>query len=155
MTSPRTTLPAERQRIDALVELMKQEQQLLVSADADGLAELTPRKVALVQELAQLSRQRHAALGGAGFPAEEAGMEPWLAAHGDEVVRSEWSALLARTAEAKELNRVNGLLINRQMAHNQTVLQALRTPAGKTESTLYGANGQTFGTGGPRRFVLG
>ena len=155
MTSPSTTLTAERQRIDALVELMKQEQQLLVSADADGLAEVTPRKVALVQELAQLSRQRHAALGGAGFPSAEAGMEPWLAAHGDEAVRSEWSALLARTADAKELNRVNGLLINRQMAHNQTVLQALRTPAGKAESTLYGANGQTFGTGGPRRFVLG
>lgn len=155
MTSPSTTLTAERQRIDALVELMKQEQQLLVSADADGLAEVTPRKVALVQELAQLSRQRHAALGGAGFPAAETGMEPWLASHGDEAARSEWSALLARTADAKELNRVNGLLINRQMAHNQTVLQALRTPAGKAESTLYDANGQTFGTGASRRFVLG
>ena len=155
MTSPSTTLTAERQRIDALVELMKQEQQLLVSADADGLAEVTPRKVALVQELAPLSRPRHPALGGAGFPAAGAGMGAWLAARGDEAVRSEWSALLARTADAKELNRVNGLLINRQMAHNQTVLQALRTPAGKAESTLYGANGQTFGTGGPRRFVLG
>ena len=155
MTSPTATLPAERQRIDALVELMKQEQQLLISADADGLAEVTPRKVALVQELAQLSRQRHAALGGAGFPAAEAGMDPWLAAHGDEAVRSSWSELLARTAEAKELNRVNGMLINRQMAHNQTVLQALRTPTGGADSTLYGANGQTFGAGASRRFVLG
>ena len=155
MTSPTATLPLEHERIAALVELMKQEQQLLVAADADGLQELTPRKVALVQELAQLSRERHAALGGAGFTPAEAGMEPWLAAQGDAATRSAWSQLLALTSEAKELNRVNGMLINRQMAHNQTVLTALRTPTASAESTLYGAKGQTFGSAPSRRFVVG
>ena len=155
MTSPGTTLSFEHERISALVELMKQEQQFLVSADADGLAQLTPRKVALVQELAQLSRERHAALGGAGFAASEAGMEPWLAAQAGEAVRSAWAGLLAQTAEAKELNRVNGMLINRQMAHNQTVLNALRTPAGSADPALYGAKGQTFGSGPSQRFVIG
>jgi flagella synthesis protein FlgN len=155
MTRPDATLTAEHERLAALVELMKQEQQLLVAADADGLAGLTPRKVVLVQELAQLARQRHAALGGAGFMASEAGMEPWLAAQGDELPRSAWSQLLALTVDAKELNRVNGMLINRQMAHNQTVLNALRTPAAAPESTLYGAKGQTFGSAPSRRFVVG
>jgi flagella synthesis protein FlgN len=155
MTRPNATLTAEHERISALVELMKQEQQFLVAADADGLAGLTPRKVVLVQELAQLSRERHAALGGAGFIASEAGMEPWLAAQGDDISRSAWSQLLALTAEAKELNRVNGMLINRQMAHNQTVLNALRTPTAAPESTLYGAKGQTFGSAPSRRFVVG
>lgn len=156
MTQPSATLPAEHERISALVDLMKQEQQLLVAADADGLGELIPRKAVLVQELAQLSRERHAALGRAGFPAAEAGMAPWLAAQGDEAARGEWARLLARTADAKELNRVNGMLINRQMAHNQTVLTALRTPtAGAADSTLYGAKGQTFGSAPSRRFVLG
>ncbi|THC40466.1 flagella synthesis protein FlgN [Massilia sp. Mn16-1_5] len=155
MTRPNATLPAEHERIEALVELMKQEQQFLVAADADGLAELTARKAALVQELAQLSRQRHGALGSAGFVSSEAGMEPWLAAQGDDASRAAWSALLALTAEAKELNRVNGMLINRQMAHNQTVLNALRTPTAAPEATLYGAKGQTFGSAPSRRFVLG
>jgi flagella synthesis protein FlgN len=155
MTRPNATLPFEHERITALVELMKQEQQLLVAANADGLAELTPRKVALVQELAQLSRERHAALANAGFIASEAGMEPWLAAQGDAAARSAWAGLLALTAEAKELNRVNGMLINRQMAHNQTVLNALRTPTAAPEATLYGAKGQTFGSAPSRRFVVG
>jgi flagella synthesis protein FlgN len=70
-------------------------------------------------------------------------------------MRSVWTQLLARTADAKELNRVNGMLINRQMAHNQTVLNALRTPAAGTDATLYGAKGQTFGGGPSRRFVVG
>lgn len=155
MTSPATTLTLEHERIQALVELMKQEQQFLVSADADGLAQLTPRKVALVQELAQLSRERHAALADAGFAGSEAGMEPWLAAQGDEAARSAWTQLLAQTLEAKELNRVNGMLINRQMAHNQTVLNALRTPTAGADPALYGAKGQTFGSGPSRRFVVG
>ncbi|MDB5748477.1 MAG: hypothetical protein JWP72_3325 [Massilia sp.] len=155
MTSPGTTLTPEHERIQALVELMKQEQQFLVAAAADGLAQLTPRKVALVQELAQLSRERHAALAGAGFPGSEAGMEPWLAALGGEAARSTWTQLLAQTAVAKELNRVNGMLINRQMAHNQTVLNALRTPAGDAGPALYGAKGQTFGSGPSQRFVAG
>ena len=155
MTRPNATFPAEHERIAALVELMKQEQQFLVAADADGLAGLTARKAALVQELAQLSRQRHGALGSAGFLASEGGMEPWLAAHGDDESRGAWSALLALTADAKELNRVNGMLINRQMAHNQTVLNALRTPTAAPEATLYGAKGQTFGSAPSRRFVLG
>jgi flagella synthesis protein FlgN len=155
MTLPHATLTSEHERIAALVDLMKQEQQLLVAADADALGELTPRKVALVQELAQLSRQRHGALGAAGFIAAEAGMEPWLAARGDDASRAAWSQLLAATAEAKELNRVNGMLLNRQMAHNQTVLNALRTPTAAPESTLYGAKGQTFGSAPSRRFVLG
>ena len=156
MTRPDATLTAEHERISALVELMKQEQQFLVAADADGLDALTPRKVVLVQELAQLSRQRHAALGGAGFISSEAGMEPWLAAQGDDAARTAWAQLLALTSEAKELNRVNGMLINRQMAHNQTVLNALRTPTtGGAESTLYGAKGQTFGSAPSRRFVVG
>lgn len=155
MTLPNATLTSEHERIAALVDLMKQEQQLLVAADADALGELTPRKVALVQELAQLSRQRHGALGAAGFIAAEAGMEPWLAARGDDASRAAWSQLLAATAEAKELNRVNGMLLNRQMAHNQTVLNALRTPTAAPESTLYGAKGQTFGSAPSRRFVLG
>lgn len=155
MTSPATTLTFEHERIGALVELMKQEQQFLVSAAADELTQLTPRKVALLQELAQLSRERHAALGNAGFASSEAGMEPWLAAQGDEAARSSWAQLLAQTAEAKELNRVNGMLINRQMAHNQTVLNALRTPAGGADPALYGAKGQTFGSGPSQRFVVG
>ena len=153
MTRPHATLPAEHERLSALLELMKQEQQLLMAADADALAELTPHKVALVQELAQLSRQRHATLGGMGFEASEAGMEAWAVSHADAETRAGWSGLLAAAAEAKELNRVNGLLINRQLAHNQTVLQALRTPTGAAESTLYGAKGQTFGAGAARRFL--
>jgi len=154
-TSPISTVSQEQQHVSSLIELMKQEQQLLVAADADGLAELTPRKNALLQALAELSAQRHAALLAAGCEGSEAGMEPWLAVGGNLEARSQWEQLLALAREAKELNRVNGMLINKQLAHNQGVLNALRMPAGADAGGVYGASGQALGSGPSKRYVIG
>ncbi len=154
-TSPITTIPQEQQHVSALLALMKQEQQLLVAADADGLAELTPRKNALLQALAALSAQRHAALLAAGCEGSEAGMEPWLAVGGSDEARAQWETLLTLAREAKEMNRVNGMLINKQLAHNQGVLNALRMPAGAEAGGVYGSSGQAVGGGPSKRYVIG
>lgn len=156
-TSPISTVPQEQQHLGSIIELLKQEQALLVAADADGLAELTPRKNSLLQELAALSAQRHAALVAAGCEGAEAGMEPWLAVGGNTEARSQWEALLDLARQAKELNRVNGILINKQLAHNQGVLNALRMPAGAGADAggVYGASGQTLGGGPSKRYVIG
>lgn len=155
MPSPITTLRDEQHLITSLVGLMQQEQQCLVNADTDTLAALTPQKSSLVQQMAALASQRHQALGAAGFAAAEAGMDDWLAGAGDEAARSLWLALLASTREAKELNRVNGMLINKHMTHTQVVLNAMRTPAGGADNAFYGPSGQTTGGGPSRRFVVG
>ena len=154
-SSPIHTVPQEHQHLSSLIELMKQEQQLLVAADADGLAQTTPRKNALLQTLADLSAERHAALLAAGCEGSEAGMEPWLAVGGSEEARAQWEALLELAREAKELNRVNGMLINKQLAHNQGVLNALRMPASADAGGVYGASGQAVGSGPSKRFVIG
>lgn len=154
IASPGATLRDEQQLIGSMVELMKTEQQLLVSADADGLSILTPEKLKLAQQAAELSRLRHRALGAAGFVAGEAGMEPWLAVAGSAEARGDWNRLLDLTREAKELNRVNGMLLNKQLAHTQGVLSALRGPANGNAS-VYGKSGQTMAAGPSKRFVVG
>jgi flagella synthesis protein FlgN len=82
-------------------------------------------------------------------------MEPWLAVGGNDEARAQWEALLALAREAKELNRVNGMLINKQLAHNQGVLNALRMPAGADAGGVYGASGQAIGSGPSKRYVIG
>lgn len=154
-SSPYQTLAAEHQHLTALLALMKQEQQSLVALDADELAELTTQKNAMLSSLASLSQQRHAALAAAGCEASEAGMEPWLAVSGTSEVRDQWENMLGAAREAKELNRVNGMLINKQLAHNQSVLNALRTPTNAPAGTIYGASGQTMGVGMSKRYVVG
>ncbi len=155
MPSPTTTLPDEQRLIASLIELMKQEQQFLVKADTDGLDQITPQKAELVQQAAQLASARHKSLGAAGVAATEAGMEAWLAKSGDDAARAAWVALLDLAREAKELNRVNGMLVNKQMTNTQMVINAMRTPAGGSDAGVYGPSGQA-GAGGPsRRFVVG
>jgi flagellar biosynthesis protein FlgN len=154
MAGPGTTFAAERQLLASLTVALQEEQRLLIAADADGLMATTPGKNQLVQQLAGLASERHRALGAAGFAAGEAGMEPWLAAQGDAAVRAEWTSLLDATREAKELNRVNGMLINKHLANNQAALAELR-PAAGAEAAVYGPGGMTL-TGGPsKRFVIG
>jgi flagella synthesis protein FlgN len=155
MTSPTTNLRDEQQHIDSLIELMQQEQQFLIHADSEGLSTLTPKKAALVQQMAALAGARHRALAAAGFAASESGMQDWLAAHGDAAIGAQWRALLARTADAKELNRVNGMLINKQMTNTQVAINAMRTPTGGADSGVYGPSGQASAGGPSRRFVVG
>jgi flagella synthesis protein FlgN len=155
MTSLTTTLRDEQRLITSLVELMKQEQQFLISADSDGLTTITTQKSALVQQMAAAASQRHLALGAAGFAAGEAGMEPWLAVCRDADAGTLWRDLLERTRAAKELNRVNGMLINKQMTHTQVALNAMRTPAGGPDAGVYGPSGQASAGGPSRRYVVG
>ena len=155
MTSLTTILRDEQRLITSLVELMKQEQQFLVKADSGGLETITAQKSAMVQQMAVLAGQRHLALGAAGFAAGEAGMEPWLAACRDIDAGALWRDLLERTRAAKELNRVNGMLINKQMTHTQVVLSAMRTPAGGVDAGVYGPSGQAATSGPSRRYVVG
>jgi flagellar biosynthesis/type III secretory pathway chaperone len=60
IATPGTTLTAEHQLLASLVELLQREQQVLMKADADGLAALMPSKTELVQQVAALSAERHA-----------------------------------------------------------------------------------------------
>ena len=153
--SPAAALSKEQELITAVLDVLRQEQQHLVSADTEALERITPRKAQLVQEMSVLARQRHLALGAAGFAAEESGMQAWLDASGNEAATASWRDLLAKTREAKELNRVNGLLINKRLAHNASLLNAMRNPSGAADAGVYGPGGQTTPTIGPRRHIVG
>ena len=148
-------LQDEIKLIVCLIDLMKQEQQFLVAGNTDGLATLTPLKNQLIEQMAAFAAQRHASLAKQGDAASEAGMAAWLERVGDPALNKSWRQLLERTAEAKELNRVNGMLINKQLAHNQGLIQAMRQPAGAADTAFYGPQGQTTAVSGKRRLVVG
>ncbi|MDQ1814161.1 flagellar protein FlgN [Massilia sp. CCM 9210] len=153
--SPSTTLPQELALITSALELMTQEQQLLVNADTAGLDELTPRKAQVVAGMAALARQRHQSLAAAGFAADDSGMQAWVEASGAADALSGWQALLGKTREAKELNRINGMLINKQLSHTQGLINAMRTPTSGSEAAVYGPRGQAAPGGPSKRYVVG
>ncbi|MYM23990.1 flagellar protein FlgN [Duganella sp. FT135W] len=152
--TPLNSLREEKQIMSTLLDLLRQEQQLLVAAEIEGLPAVTSRKTALVTQMTLLSAQRHRSLGKSGFPAEEAGMDAWIAASGEARAESAdlWQALLQHTREAKELNRVNGMLINKQMGHTQGALQALNPKGG---GNFYSPGGISTSLPRSRGFLAG
>ncbi|RFP14836.1 MULTISPECIES: flagella synthesis protein FlgN [unclassified Duganella] len=154
--TPLNSLREEEHIMTTLLGVLKQEQQHLVAAEIDGLTAVTTKKSALVTQMTLLSAQRHRALGKAGYPAEEAGMDAWVAASGADAAEASvlWQALQQHAREAKELNRINGMLINKQMNHTQGALQALR-PQSAGANNFYGPGGLSTSLPRSRGFLAG
>lgn len=152
-TTPLTALREEHRIMGLLLDLMRQEQQFLVAADVEQLNGVTESKNALVAQMTRLSAQRHEALAAAGFPAREEGMTGWIAASGDASAKELWDAVLDLTRQAKELNRLNGMLINKHLVHSQGALNAMRPTA--PSGNFYGPSGQTVNNPASRRYVIG
>ncbi|MEB0135254.1 flagellar protein FlgN [Actimicrobium sp. CCC2.4] len=150
-SDPSTSLAEEQQVTSALLLLLQQEQGKLIEASIVGLPELIQAKAEAVTRLTILTRARHALLAVAGFTASESGMRDWVAAQ--QPADTRWTTLLALGAEAREMNRINGMLIGRHMMRNQTELNILQ---GKTQrNNLYGADGQSTGMGRGRGLAVG
>ena len=123
-----------------LIEVMQQEQTALIHGNIDEIEELLTEKSTLLQRinLAVLSRYENLAAG--GFEGSEAGMLDWLKKESNPNLNRAWNAFKKTLIEAKEINRLNGLLINRQFNLNQQTLQQLQGTAGKGET--YGRSGK-------------
>ncbi len=129
--------------------LLQREQQTLTDGDIDRLLPLASEKSALFGRLATLSEARNKSLVAQSLPPDRAGVDAWLAAHPDAAsARKLWAELLAMTLEARELNRVNGSLINTRLANNQQALTTLLAAA--NQAALYGPDGQTTPIGSGR-----
>jgi len=152
--NPADSLSEEHKAASHLIELLKREQTELVAAKIDGLIDLSEKKSSAVSQMMQLANTRHRKLASAGFASSEKGMQDWMkssAAKPD--VKKLWAELIAYARSAKELNRINGILITKHMMRNQTALNVLNVnvPGGN----FYGPDGQSTGKTVSRNLVIG
>ena len=151
---PADTLGDELAAGRALLQLLKDEQDLLVSADVDRLAVAIEEKGKLVARMTELALRRYGQLTAAGFDGSESGMQAWLQQRKPAArIAQDWAALVETAQLAKELNRSNGMLIGQHMARTQSALNVLQgAPEG---GQMYGPNGQATGAAGGRKLVVG
>lgn len=143
--NPARTLDEELDGARQLLQLLQQEKATLLDAEIEKLEQLVDEKAAVIVRLLDLAKSRHRSLAAVGFQAREAGMQAWLDSGSPTDrnlagTRKRWAELIELTQSAKELNRVNGLLIGSHMARNQTALNALRSGSGG--GNVYGPDGQ-------------
>lgn len=135
---PTLHLPLEREATRHFVDILQREQSALQQADIFGLDPLTQEKMHQLERLAQLANIRHTWLAAHGHSADHEGMERGLREYPgtDEV----WKELLGLARTAMQMNKLNGLLIDRQMRYNQERLKAVQ--AAIQPVNLYGSDGQ-------------
>lgn len=138
-----------------LVELLHEEQGVLTLAPApavmEQLTQLTARKNRMIAAINQYGMARRLVLQSLGFQPTESTMPEWLQ---DKSQKDAWAQLVRYTKKANELNRVNGLLINKHLIRNRSTLQVLIRHHQDAEApSLYGANGQSNTRRAPGRGV--
>jgi len=155
---PAAGLAEEQRAAKALIDLLHQEQAMLINADLDSLTMVTERKAPIVALMSELATKRHRALAAMGFAASEAGMQAWVDSKANGLAlypeaASAYIALLAMARQGKEINRINGLLINTHMMRNQSALNVLRVQT--SGGTFYGPDGQATSRSKGRGLVVG
>jgi len=135
--------------ISRFIALLKDEQEVLKRADAEALPEIGAAKIELVEQLNSLEAERRSALGIASNEKTRAAMTEWLAKHPKELTAAvNWENLLNLAREAKQLQEINGRLID---MHLQQTSEALAVLTRQSErQTLYGSNGQAAQVSGSR-----
>lgn len=136
--------------VQELIALLKQEQTTLVHMQLDALESVLEQKSVVMQHLHQLTQQRYQMLAMHGYEASEQGMEQWIVQPGQAAQRHAWQSFQADLTEARELNRLNGVLINKHFNRNQQMLSGLQ---GGSIAT-YGKDGQAATMGRQRNPLL-
>ncbi len=124
----------------SLLALLTREQSHLVKADVVAIEAILDEKSVLLQQLNLAARSRYDALAANGFEANEAGMDAWVQRQAKKSISLSWAKFQKALSEAKELNRLNGVLINKHFNRNQELLNHLQGNTGA--DSVYGRDGQ-------------
>jgi flagella synthesis protein FlgN len=145
-TSFLQAVATEAGQIEQFVELLEKEKSALTDGRIDELPPIAADKEKLAASLNELSRLRNSHLATLGFAPDRQGMDVWSAQHPEQKeTASAWKRSLSLAALAKELNRLNGQLIQLRMQYNSEALAILQ----RKESTLdlYGPDGRATALG--------
>jgi flagella synthesis protein FlgN len=149
--SPVDLLRDERDTVKSLLLLLQQEQSLLIQADARNLGDITGPKAEIVSRMTELANARHRGLAALGFAADETGMRAWLDHNPGPEFMDAWAETLSLAQAAREINRVNGLLIGKHLSRNQQRINVLIDA--RAGEMLYGADGQPTSKSAPHSLV--
>lgn len=132
-------LSAERTALLGFIALLEHEQAALIENRSDALPELSEQKTTDATRLSQLADTRRELLKQA-IPNQNAEtVASWLGKHSPAELTS-WQDIVALTQRAKQLNQINGELIQMKLRRNQQALTVLGNAVNK--AGVYGRNGQ-------------
>lgn len=131
-----TRLSEESSAWQALLNILKKEEQALVDGEADLLPKLTALKMVQLQTLSNLAHARHDTLLAAGLTSDHAGMDAWLAQQGKPEPHNQWASLQTMEQMAQAMNQRIGVLIELRLNSTRQALNVL-VQAATSQGGLY------------------
>lgn len=122
-----------------LTELLRNEQQALTQGVADEIVQITAAKGECVNGIQSCENQRQQLL-------QQTGLDGLLQRQTtDTPLGQSWQQLTTLASQARELNQLNGRIINMRLQRTQEALAVLRNNDSTTP--VYGPDGQAQGSG--------
>jgi len=132
-------LSAERSALLGFIALLEREQAALMENRGDALPELSEQKTTNALKLSQLAESRRKLLPQNSPQQNTETTTSWLRAHSHDGLPL-WLDIVALSQRAKQLNQVNGELIQMKLRRNQQALTVLGNAVNK--AGVYSRNGQ-------------
>lgn len=151
-SNPSISLSQDALLVAELIALLEREQTHLVRADVDAIEAILEEKSLLLQRLNIAAKVRYQQLQTNGFPSNESGMSSWVEQQGKKEITTAWVDFQKSLAHAKELNRLNGILISKHFNRNQELLNHLQ--GNNDASSVYGPDGQSKPKGPSRSGLI-
>jgi len=135
------TFEQDAQLVIQLLKELQNEQAALIVSDIDAIEAIIDSRLVLLQQLSVAAKYRYDALAAHGFEPNENGMAKWLKVQGKPTLNKAWQTFQKSLVQAKEMNRLNGILISKHLNRNQQVLGQLQS--NNQQAEVYGKNGQS------------
>lgn len=134
--TPRSEINFEQDAmlVNQLLTDLQKEQSALVVSDVDAIEQLIDKRLVLLQQLSVAAKNRYDALAALGYEPNEKGMAQWLHAQAQPILNRTWDNFQKALVQAKELNRLNGVLINKHFNRNQQILNHLQGESVRTDT---------------------
>jgi flagellar biosynthesis/type III secretory pathway chaperone len=125
----------ESRELARLLELLEDEQRVLTQHEDELLLGLAAQKAHRIEALARLEQRRHGFLREHGYTPDGEGMLAWLSQHPQhEAAERGWHRIQALAQAAREVNDINGGLIDSQMQRFRSRLAFLGAAASNDPS---------------------
>lgn len=125
--------------MNELVALLANEQSSLINPNVSAVESVIEQKDELLKKISASVKVRNDALAKAGFEPNENGMVAWINKNALRQTMQKWQAFQQSVAQAKELNRLNGQLINKHFIRNRQFIAHLK--GNPRNDGVYGPNG--------------
>lgn len=136
-------LKQENESLEQVIELLKVEHEAIVQRDTEKMGSLLDKKLPLLSQLDQLDKERQDIFQQrTGYAYSNKSYADFIRQHSSVNIQQLWQSIKEQLSECKELNELNGKMINIRQKNTDQILQIL---SGKPQNNpqTYSHLGQT------------